>query len=264
MVFVSAKQQARRQAQALFDSLPAAAPEIVTEDLVRQLPDPVQRFMRYSHVIGAPMTRTVRLKQTGHFRISEKPNAAWYPLTAEQYYSIRPPAFIWFGSIKLAPLLSVQGVDVFHGHGSLVIKLLGLIKVVNYHGPQADQAELVRYLSEIIWFPAACLQPELRWEPIDHLTARATLTCPTGVVSGDFHFDEQGALKMFVAQREHDVDGRPSALTWSATASQYRSYGDLFLTGRGEALWHLPSGQFPYARLDVTTIEHNVTSVYAS
>ena len=263
-MLTSNQQQARRMAQTLFDSLPAAAPEIVTEDHVRHLPDPVQRFLRYSRVVGAPLTRTVRLKQTGLFRISEKPNAKWYPLTAEQYYTVHPPAFIWFGSIKVAPLLSVQGVDVFHRHGNLVIKLLGLIKVVEYRGPQADQAELIRFLSEILWFPSACLHADLHWEPIDPLTARATLTGPTGVVSGDFHFDEQGALIRFVAQRARDVDGRPATLTWSANASQYRSYGNLFLAGRGEVFWHLPAGQFSYARLDVTEIEHNVAAVYSA
>jgi len=264
MSFVTLRRQARRQAQALFDSLPAAAPETITEEHVRHLPDPVQRFLRYTGTIGAPQARTVRLKQTGLFRVSEKPNAKWYPLSAEQYYTTRPPAFIWFGSIKAAPLLTIQGADVFHQHGSLVIKLLGLIKVAHYRGPQADQAELIRYLSEIIWFPSACLHPDLHWQPIDHLSARATLTCSSLAVSGDFHFDEQGALITFVAQRAHDVEGRPAALTWSVNASNYRSYGDLFLAGYGEAWWHLPAGKFPYVRLDVTEIEHNVSSVYTA
>ncbi len=264
MPFVSLRQQARRQAQALFDSLPAAAPETITEEHVRHLPDPVQRFLRYTRTIGAPQARTVRLKQTGLFRVSERPNAKWYPLSAEQYYTTQSPAFFWFGSIKVAPLLAVQGIDVFHQHGSLVIKLLGLIKLVEYRGPQADQAELIRYLSEIIWYPSACLHPDLHWQPIDHLSARATLTYNTLSVSGDFHFDEQGALTTFVAQRARDVEGRPATLTWSARAYNYRAYGDLFLAGSGEVYWHLPAGKFSYARLDVTELEHNVSSVYTT
>jgi hypothetical protein len=264
MLFASVKQQARRQAQTLFDSLPSAAPETITEDHVRHLPDPVQRFLGYTRTIGAPQVHTVRLKQTGFFRINEKPNAKWYPITAEQYYTTRPPAFVWSGSIKIAPLVTIQGIDVFHQHGSLVIKLLGLIKVIEYHGPQADQAELIRFLSEILWFPSACLHPELHWEPIDHLSARATLTGSSLAVSGDFHFDSQGALTRFVAQRARDVEGHPTTLTWSANASNYRSYGNLFLAGRGEVVWHLPAGKFSYARLDVTEIEHNVSSVYTA
>jgi hypothetical protein len=172
MPFTSVKQHARQQAQTLFDSLPSAAPEMITEEQVRPLPDPVQRFMRYTRTIGAPQARTVRLKQVGLFRVSEKPNARWYPLSAEQYYTTQPAAFFWLGSIRVAPLVAVQGIDTFHQHGNLTIKLLGLIKVVDYSGPQADQAELIRYLSEIIWFPSACLHPDLHWQPIDRLSAR--------------------------------------------------------------------------------------------
>ncbi|CAG0936581.1 hypothetical protein TFLX_05462 [Thermoflexales bacterium] len=264
MPFASLKHQARQQAQTLFDSLPSSRPEVITEEQVRQLPEPVQRFMHYTRTIGAPRARTVRLKQTGLFRISEKPNAKWYPLSAEQYYTTQPPAFVWWGSIQVAPLLAVQGLDVFHQHGSLVIKLLGLIKLADYRGPQADQAELVRYLSEIIWYPSACLHPDLHWQPIDQLSARATLTYHSLTVSGDFHFDEQGALTTFVAQRDRDFEGRPATLTWSARADKYRSFGDLFLPGLGEAYWHLPSGKFSYARLEVTEIEHNVSAVYSA
>jgi len=264
MPLISLKQQARRQAQALFDSLPAAAPDVITDEHVRHLPDPVQRFMRYTHTIGAPRVRTVRLKQTGFFRVSEKPNAPWYPLSAEQYFTVSPLAFVWLGTIKMAPLLAVQGLDVFQQHGSLVIKLLGLIKVAHESGPQADQAELVRFLSEIIWFPSAYLHPDLHWQPIDRLSARATLTYHSLSVSGDFYFDEQGALTTFVAQRARDVEGRPSMLTWSARVHQYRAYGDLFLPGSGEVYWHLPAGEFSYGRLDVTELEHNVSSAYCA
>lgn len=260
----SLQQHARRQAQTLFDSSLPAVPEAITEEQARHLPDPVQRFMRYTRTIGRPPARTVRLKQVGLFRMSEKPNARWYPLSAEQYFTTRPPTFVWLGRIKVAPLLAVQGLDVFHQHGTLVIKLLGLIKVADYRGSQADQAELVRYLSEIIWFPSACLHPDLHWEPIDRLSARATLTYSSLSVSGDFHFDEQGAFTTFVAQRARDVDSRPSTLTWSARASDYRAYGDLYLPGSAEACWRLLLGEFPYVRLDVTEIEHNISSVYTS
>jgi hypothetical protein len=264
MTFISFTRQARRQAQTLFNSQPTTAPAIITEEQVRHLPDPVQRFLRYTRVIGTPQTRTVRLKQSGTFRASEKPDARWYPLRAEQYFTTQPPNFVWLGRIRLAPLLSIQGLAAFHGYGRLQIKLMGLLKVADYHGPQADQAELVRYLSEIIWFPAICLQPELRWGPLDDCAARATLNCQSLTVSGDFHFDAQGALTDFVAQRERDIDGQPGVVTWSTHVSNYRAYGDLYLASTGEAAWHLPWGKFPYVRLNVTELEHNVVVVYAA
>jgi hypothetical protein len=73
MAYVSLKQQGRRQAQALFDDLPAAKPELIMEEQVQHLPDPVQRFMHYTQAVGMLRTRTVRRKQMDLFRIDEKP-----------------------------------------------------------------------------------------------------------------------------------------------------------------------------------------------
>jgi hypothetical protein len=41
---------------------------LVTSEMLENLPDPVQRYMDYTGVVGTPWIDTVRLKQVGTFR----------------------------------------------------------------------------------------------------------------------------------------------------------------------------------------------------
>jgi Family of unknown function (DUF6544) len=50
-------------------------------------------YVSYRGVVGRPFVGTVRLTQTGRMQ----PNAGqpWFPLHAEEHYSVRPPGFVW-------------------------------------------------------------------------------------------------------------------------------------------------------------------------
>ena len=56
------------------------------------------------------------------------------------------------------------------------IKLGALVDLINARGETLDQGALMRYLSEMVWFPAAFLGPNVSFEPIDDHAARVTLT----------------------------------------------------------------------------------------
>ncbi|MBF8286840.1 MAG: hypothetical protein HW393_654, partial [Dehalococcoidia bacterium] len=62
----------------------SAATTVITEASLTGLPEPVQRYLRYTQVIGKETIRAVRLKQKGFFRTKE--NQRWMPLVAEQYF----------------------------------------------------------------------------------------------------------------------------------------------------------------------------------
>ena len=73
---------------------------LVTADMLRDLPEPVQRYMAYTGVLGKPWIETVRIKYAGRFRMSaDKP---WMPIRAEQSYTTKPPAFRWKAQFKMA------------------------------------------------------------------------------------------------------------------------------------------------------------------
>jgi hypothetical protein len=242
------------EARALLQHSEQPSPALITETHLRGLPEVVQRYLRYAQVPGKAAIRTVHLKQRGSFRI--KAGQAWMPLAAEQYYSTQPPAFLWHGVIKQSPLLSLAAWDRFtDGHGNLMVKLLSFITLVNAHGPEADQGELLRYLSEIPWFPTAWLSDYIQWQAIDDRSARATIQQPGVTASAVLFFDDEGKLTRMNAERSMLVKGKPVLEQWETRGGDYREVQGLRIPFQAEAVWQLPAGDFSYFRGEITEID---------
>jgi len=230
-------------------------PKVVTEEDIRGLPEPVQRYLRYTQAVGKEKTRTVRLKQKGTLRQREGQN--WMPFEAEQYYTTEPPGFIWYATAKSGPLW-VKARDMFYeGKGSMSVKLLSLLKVVDASGPEMNQGALVRYLNEAMWFPTAYLSDYIRWEPLDFTSAKATVSVKGVTASATLYFNENGELTNFVAERYKEEGGKFSLRTWSTPIQGCREINGIRIPYRGYAAWNLSSGEFKYIELEITDIEYN-------
>lgn len=228
---------------------------------IAMLPPPVQRYMRYSNVIGKRRISSVRLKQKGYMRMN--PDGNWIPLEAEEYYTVDPPAFIWYGRAKMMPLVSFDAVDRYvDNSGRMQVKLLSFVKMVDAAGPELDQGAMMRFLNEMIWFPTAYLSEMVEWESIDDDRAQALFTFGSKKVSAEFHFDELGRVTNFVADRYRSV-GKDFVLEkWSTPLNTYAEFHGINLPVTGEAVWHLDSGEFSYIKLEITGIEYDNPSGY--
>ena len=141
---------------ALLQQSEQAQPGLITQAQVLDLPDVMQRYLRYAGVVDKELIRTIRLKQHGFMRT--QPGQKWMPLVAEQYFTTTTPAFLWNCTMRPFPLAWISATDRFtEGRGSMVIKLLSFITVGNAQGPEMDQGELQRYVAELICFPTAWL-----------------------------------------------------------------------------------------------------------
>jgi hypothetical protein len=104
------------------------------------------------------------------------------PVTAVQTFSTNPPGFVWKARFKVAGLPLMSARDAYQdGHGHMYGKLAGLFTIFDARGPQIDQGTLLRYLGEMIWFPAAFLWKNISWQSVDENTAQVTLTTAINV-----------------------------------------------------------------------------------
>ncbi len=231
-------------------------PRLVTADMLSSLPAPARRYMDYTGVVGKPWIDTARIQYTGRFRMGA--DKAWMPIQAEQAYTTNPPAFHWKARFKMAGLWLMSGDDTYRdGHGRMFGKLAGLIKVVDFRGDELDQGTMLRYLNEMTWFPTAFLGDNIAWQAVDDRSADVSFTDAGKTVTARLFFDSQGRLTDFVAQRYRENNGRFSLDTWSTPMTKYGSLGGLNLPVRGQAVWQLPSGDLPYADLELTDITYN-------
>ncbi|MFK5648018.1 DUF6544 family protein [Ornithinimicrobium sp. LYQ121] len=230
----------------------------VSEDHLVELPQPVQRWLRWSGAVGKPISSTVRLRQEGELRVGD---LGWLPFTAEEYYSTSPPAFVWKATIRMAPGITVIGKDSYlNGRGALEMRVLGLVPVAQDTGPGMDQGDLLRYLNEIMWFPSGALIPQITWEPVDDESARATMTYGGVTGTATFFFDIDGRPTNMTADR-HDRE-RGTVVPWSTPIHDYGQFDGVKVPTAGEALYAHENGDIPYIRARVTNVDHNASHQY--
>jgi hypothetical protein len=229
---------------------------LVTPEMLQDLPEVVQRYLNYTAIIGKPQIDTVYLRQTGKFR--QGLDRPWMPMSAEQWYTTNPPGFLWKAQFKLAGLPLLHAQDKYQsGQGHMFGKLAGLFTVFNVRGEKLDQGAMLRYLSEMIWFPSAFLDENITWKSRDDHTAEVTFTDHGKSVSGLMHFDETGEFTNFTADRYREIDGDFSLDPWATPVERYGVLAGLNLPVHGKAVWNLPEGDFAYVELEITEIKYN-------
>jgi hypothetical protein len=225
----------------------------VTEADLEPLPEPVRRWLHWAGVVGSRCPETVHLKQHGRFRLD--PDKPWMSFTAEEYYTTSPPGFVWAATFRIAPFLTIEGRDAYiDGHGSIDMRLFGVIPVARQHGPELDQGGLLRFLNEIVWFPAAALAPYIRWEASDAMSARATISHGGVIATAEFMIDDQGRPFHMRATRYRTVGGGFTLSTWSTPFSAYGEFAGIRVPIAGQGVWKLESGDFCYVELHVDDV----------
>jgi hypothetical protein len=241
----------------LADARPAGS-AAVTEAELAGLPEPVRRWLRYSGVVGTQRPRTVRLRQEGELQLEGR---GWLPYRAEQYFTTDPPGFLWKLGLRMAPLVWVRGRDQYRGgQASMQMRALSLIPVADKTGGGLNQGDLLRYLGELQWFPAAALADCLSWEPLAADAARATMTYGGVTASMTFCFGAEGRLLEQRAIRYNDARGGNEA--WVNRNDADRAFGGIRVPAVGEAGWEYDAGPYPYIRWRVTDLEHNRPARY--
>jgi len=236
---------------------PALARPVAPEDL-RILPPVVQRWLQRSGLEGKIPPAVVRLKQTGRLRTT--PSGNWMPFTAEQYFDLNRPSFVWQADVRMLPMIHLSGRDKFrNGEGEMLIKLLASVDVVNEgHTVPMNTGTMLRFLGELCWFPAAALHPYLRWEAAGPNAARATLSYQGTEVSGLFTFTPEGDLRSFEALRYYGGGPDARQYPWRVEAMGYHTFHGYRIPHQNRVSWQLPEGEFTWLELEITALEPDV------
>lgn len=246
--------QMRQNVADLFSQVETGPVKIYDPAQLTGLPAPVQRYFRHVLKPGQPYVRSVRLRHDGQFKTDLKKD--WIDITGDEYFVADKPAYLWNGTTTW-----FSACDQYvAGRGSLTVRLLGALPVVQGSGPSYDQGELLRWLGEAVWFPTSLLPGGLVvWSPIDDNSATLTLTDHGLTVSCQMYFDEKGELVRVQAQRYSD---ETHLSTWVGHLSDYRQMHGLRVPTRIEAAWVIDGVEQPYARFTVREIEYDQPHPY--
>jgi len=216
--------------------------------LIENLPEPVQRYFRFTLSESQPFVQRVNLEHDGQFKPGVE--KGWLAIRGEQHFTTDEPGFVWIGKTRL-----FTAHDFYiHNSGVLKVYLFGLIRIVHERGSHTDQAELLRWLGESVWFPTNLLPSEkLHWTPIDENSARVQFTHNGLDVYYDVFFSETGEIIRLETKRYMSSDKMEN---WTGRLDNYRSVNGMMIPMKIEAAWQLEEGEHIYARFRVQTINH--------
>lgn len=222
------------------------------------LPSPVRRYLSAAVPENRPLPARIRLTQSGVFCIRDEP-ARWEPFTAEQVVTTEPPGFVWKANIRMGRLLSVRVVDAYQlGAGSLKARLLGIVPLAKAAGQELDEGELMRYLSETVWYPPVLLPGvRLRWQSLDERSAVATFRDSGHEAALKFSFDNDGLVFRVDGERFRTVKDAYRKTPWTAYCSDYAERDGFLIPLEARVAWHLPEGEREYFRGRIQSIVYD-------
>jgi len=233
----------------------------ISEEDISGLPHPVQKWLKVSGVVSEEKIYSVWLKQKAKMKM--KPGQEnWKDATAEQYFTIQNPAFIWNVKMKMLPFIKITGRDKFvDGKGEMQIKLLSLLNIVNEKGPKMDEGTLQRYLGEMVWFPTAALSPFITWKAIDSCSAKATMDYRGTKGSGTFYFNEQGDFIRYSALRFKGNEVNTERYEWVIDVKKHAVMNGIKIPAKLTATWKLDEGDWTWVEIDITDVNYNVKTI---
>lgn len=243
-------------------AVPLPAKVIITKEMLACLPGNVRQWLVHSGVIGKEQIHLVTLQQKGLLRT--KPGSKWMSFTAAQYCRVDDPAFNWHAAVKMFPLITLNGRDKFeNGRGEMTIKLWSLLNVADEGGDdKINSGTMIRFLSEIAWYPTAALAGYIRWEAVHATTARATMSYRGITVAGIFNFTTDGDLLSFEADR-YMVNGKQASLEkWLVEMTGYKYFNEIRIPYKCKVTWKLKTGDFNWADIELTNLEFNKPAVF--
>jgi hypothetical protein len=243
--------------------LPAAGPrsELIDEQAIFALPEPVKRYLRFMGVVGRPRDWSLRAHFRARFR---REPGKWLNCEALQYDTRLVPSRFFLMQLSLKGVLPVTVRDTYQaGRGVMQARAFDLIPVVEGRGYEIDVGELVTYLNDaILMAPSLLLGPETTWQEVDANTFDVTLRDENLSVKARVWLDERGAPKDFsTTDRFFDTpDGKRVRTEWHTPVRGWQVVGDRKLPTSAAAVWHLPTGPFTYAdfSMDPQHIAFNV------
>jgi hypothetical protein len=249
----------RRELAARHTAAEQPAPRSITEADLAHLPEPVARYVRQSGAVGRPQVH--RFRATWRGRIRGAADEDWMDFVAQQENFLDEPARFFFMVAKRGGL----PVDVFHafrtGEASMRVRVLSVYPIIAAGGDQLTRAETVTLFNDLcVMAPAALIDPAIRWEPLDDLSARAYYTIGANTVAATLYFNPAGELVDFVSddRLQASPDGaRFTRERWSTPLHEYRTLHGRNVASRAEAHWHPPTGEFSYLELELVDLVTN-------
>lgn len=231
--------------------------EIFTEELIKDLPEPLKKYLRVSGYINTPVPINANVYWSESW-LKLSPEKNWGKLQTIQFNSVKPIGRLSYMKFITMP---VSGRDIYRdGYGEMKGKLLNLIRVIFDNSKETAQSALITAFCEFMFIPGYLLLEHVKWEQLNDYSVRGTLIDSGIEVSGIFYFNEEGLFTHFETNDRYYSTGKHpyKKIKFSAIVESYKMQGNIRINEKVKVVWHLPEGDYEYYKGTVDRIEFNV------
>lgn len=237
----------------------ASEKDILTEEDMRDLPTPVQKYLRYANVIGKEKVRNFRVTFEGEFRTDR--SKGWARMNAKQYTDLKAATRLYFMELKMFGLPVYGFHNYAEAKATMLGKIAGFITVIDGKGPEMNEGETVTVFNDMCMMaPGSLIDKRIEWQTIDSTTVEATFNNNGVKISATLYFNDKGELINFVSEDRYcSPTGKTyEKVRWSTPIKDYKDFRGIRISSGGEAVWSFPEGEFSYGRINIKDIDYNV------
>jgi len=235
-------------------------PDLITEEDMARLPEPVQRFFRRGGYVGRERMTNAQVVWA-HSEIRMAPDRDWMRLETHQFNSVPEPFRIAYMKARIAGIIPFEGRDLYRdGRGHMLGKILNLFKVVDAQDPEIAQSALVTVFAEAFLVPSYALQSYITWEEWGEGWARARIRHKGLEAVGTFFFNEADEMVRFeTGDRYYSrPEGGYEKVRFSAFVDGYQDQEGLRIPRGVRAVWHLEGEDYEYWRGSIQEVRFDV------
>lgn len=238
--------------------IPILETSIVDAKDIEHLPVPVQKYLRFVGAVEKSKIHNFHAVISGGMKRTFKSN--WMDIKARQYNFFDPPTRFFYIKSSLFGI-PFDGLHAYAGNSATMkIKIASLLQVVDAKGEKMNQGENVTLFNDMcLLAPATLIDKKIQWETIDPLTVRGKFTNNNISITALLYFNENGELTNFISDDRYlSIDGKTyTQYRWSTPVRNYKDFNGRKVPTYGEAIWHMPKGDFTYAKFTLKEIEYN-------
>ena len=229
--------------------------ELVTEDDLRDLPEAIGRYMKFSGALGKKRISAVHLLHSGQFKPG--PNRRWLPIRGEYFITTKKPSFLWYGRVGWNGFSIVARDSYVDGRGRIQVKALSLIPIVDDESDTIARSAFGRCVAELTLAPTFFLdRTRVQYTHAGRDHARCIVTDGAFSTEADLFVHADGSLDRIVVMRYFDRGGGRATLErFTGAGSHPKLFGGRMLASKIDGFWNLADSDLHYVSFDIDHVE---------
>ncbi|MFN8256519.1 MAG: DUF6544 family protein [Bacteroidales bacterium] len=234
-------------------------PKVIKNEDIAHLPELVKKYLHFVGVVGKENVYNMKVSFSG--RLRGAPEAPWMKMKAIQYSFFKHAIRLFYIKAYKAGIPAF-GLHIFkNGKASMVVKFLGLFKLVDNKGKEMDIAETVTHFNDMcLMAPSTLVGADIKWKATGNSSVNAGFTNNGITISADLFFNEKGALVNFISNNRYDLSNpsHPELYPFSTPIESYKNFNGFNLPEKAKTIYHKPGGDFCYGEFCLESIFYNV------